>query len=203
MEDSFTWTAVLTADPNRPGSPRLILRKVPAPVPCSSTFPGSTSRFSPDSSSSWSPGSSPAPCSSSSSSSSSCGSSPGSFSDSSSSSSGSAASSSTNLSCSPSRLSPNSLSSSPPRQPCAAPEEDRWTCEVLQDQNKIVLRRLPSARSPEPRERPPEPPVMTAGPKPKWVRNIQAVLRERNRQRGVRGVLTLDDSRTKRSPAGE
>ncbi|XP_044056722.1 putative protein TPRXL [Siniperca chuatsi] len=287
IDQRYTWTAVLAANPNWPSSPRLILRKVPAPALSCCSSPGSTPRSpphtppaslpsspssSPSSSSSssdlitcssrrssptsfrlspdsprsptfssftfpygsFSPGSSPSSSSSSSSSSnsssssssSSCSSSCSSSSSSSSTSSSSCSSSnsssssstssspcssssfSSNSSCSPPRFSPSSPPGSPPSR---GPADECWTCVVFDDQNKIILRKLPIASSPDSPEEPskfcswshptsPQTPIkprlMTAGPEPKWVRNLRALIRVRDRQRGGRGALTFDDSRT-------
>nr|XP_046242149.1 leucine-rich repeat extensin-like protein 5 isoform X2 [Scatophagus argus] len=240
MEDPdqrSTWTSVLVPNPNRPGSPRLILRRIPAPGPSSSSSPSSTSRSTP-----------PTPCGYLCCSCSSC-------------------SCSTFCSgCSlrfpspspaspPSRpqddqskvalrkllvpdqrstwtsvLVPNpnrpgsprlilrripapgpSSSSSPsstPRSPSPSPASP--PSRPQDDQSKVALRKLPVVSSPDRPEvpskvstclssqNPTKPRPMTAGPRPKWVRNMQAIIRERNRQRGIRG-----GKRTAGRPKGE
>lgn len=191
--------SVLTSDPQRLGCPRLILRRVPAPALCnrsplcspSDIFPhflsGSASSpsslaASPPSSASISSLPTPAKL---------CPSSlPGSY-----------------RKSSPDLPSPDpTLSSlpvvplSPARfSPCLSPESaaGRWINVPVDDTNKIILHWLSEAGpsvTPEgptkvcpagwpPRRRPC---VLTAGPRPKWVRTLRALLKERNGQRGVR-----------------
>nr|XP_046242144.1 uncharacterized protein C10orf95-like isoform X1 [Scatophagus argus]XP_046242145.1 uncharacterized protein C10orf95-like isoform X1 [Scatophagus argus]XP_046242146.1 uncharacterized protein C10orf95-like isoform X1 [Scatophagus argus]XP_046242147.1 uncharacterized protein C10orf95-like isoform X1 [Scatophagus argus]XP_046242148.1 uncharacterized protein C10orf95-like isoform X1 [Scatophagus argus] len=187
-----TWTSVLVPNPNRPGSPRLILRRIPAPGPSSSSSPSSTPRSTP-----------PTPCGylCSSCSSSSCST----FcSGCSLSCSCSTFCSGCSLSCSCSTFCSGCSLRSPSPSPASPPSRPQ------DDQSKVALRKLPVVSSPDRPEvpskvstclssqNPTKPRPMTAGPRPKWVRNMQAIIRERNRQRGIRG-----GKRTAGRPKGE
>ncbi|XP_071317562.1 uncharacterized protein [Trachinotus anak] len=184
MAEFYTWSTVLVPDVNQPDMPRLILRGVP--IVSSSSLPGSTARSPPGCGDLGC--SSPSP-SSASSSSSSCSTpkspsppkSPGPSSP-----------------PSPPRCSP----SSPPSHPPPVPEKVRWTCVLHDDENKIILRRLKTASSPVTTQTPERPSttsrpsrfqantssrLVSKGPEEKWVKNLRAILRERNKQRGSRG----------------
>ncbi|KAK2897271.1 hypothetical protein Q8A73_013651 [Channa argus] len=178
QEQSFTWMAVLVPLPDQRESPRLFFRKVHGPAVSGSSSPGTTpgSPHTP-------PGSLPnipSPPSSSSH----CSRFPG-FS-----------SLPFSPSCSPNVSSnPCPRARCPPSQPPSGPEDEHWTCELLE--TKMIFRKLPRARSPEVREvsaphapavpqRPPNP-LLTAGSKQTWVRDIHDIIKERNRQRSIRG----------------
>ncbi|XP_036976192.1 osteocalcin 2-like [Acanthopagrus latus] len=185
MEKRFTWTSVFLPDPNRPDSPRLVLRRVPVPAKSRSSSPESTTRSHPNTPL-RSPFNSSYNCPATSS--------PNSFSTSSSSASLSASNSSSASSSSSSPASTSSSSSSSPSSP------GMWTCLAQDDQISLILRKVltsscplsvgatipPCTTStctrPQTLTKPPLPP---ARPVPQWVRNLRAIMMERNRQCGI------------------